>query len=288
MVYAIITDMKLKLVKVKKEAEDTKSFFWEPEKKVNYLPGQFFYFTLPKLKYKLPRAKSPRYSPPPLAGSKSLFTAPPRRSLNENSRGPTRHFTLSSSPTEGEIIRFTTRMRAGSGLKRTLGELKINSEIEGEGPNGTFILDERETGPHVFLAGGIGITPFRSIIKYYLDKNLPIPMHFIYSNGTPGQITFRKELEKWAKGRKNLKVDMTITRPDEGKRNLPAGRTSRQEWEGLTGRIDEEMIKKLVSNLSKPTFWITGPPGFVEAMETVLGRLGITSDKIRSEKFTGY
>ena len=239
--------MKLKLVNVKEKAADTKSFFWETEKKVDYLPGQYFYFTVPDLKY-------------------------------ENHRGPTRHFTLSSSPTEGSVLGFTTRIRDDSGYKQALKELQIGTEIEGAGPNGTFILDEKEPGPHVFLAGGIGITPFRSIIKYHIDKNLPTSMHLIYSNGRPEQITFRRELEDWKLKHSNIKVDMAITHPKEIK----------EEWNGLTGRIDEKMIKKLVGNVSKPTFWITGPPGFVDAMEKVLGRIKITSDKVRSEKFTGY
>ena len=98
--------MKLRLVKKTDEAKGTKSFFWEPEKKINYLPGQYFYFTLPKM-------------------------------TREDPKGNTRHFTLSSSPTEGNLIRHTTRIRE-SGYKKSLDDLKIGSEILGEGPNGTF------------------------------------------------------------------------------------------------------------------------------------------------------
>lgn len=239
--------MKLKLVDKKKEAQGTKSFVFEPEKKVNYLPGQYFYFTLPKLTHKDPR-------------------------------GPTRHFTLSLSPTEGNIIRLTTRMRKDSGYKKTLDELKMGSEIEGEGPNGTFILDEKEKGSHVFLTGGIGITPIRSFIKYNLDKSLKSPLHLIYANSKVGQITFRKDLEGWAEKNDNIKVDMTISRP-EG---------SKKPWKGLTGRIDENLLRKLITDIREPIYWVCGPPGMVDAMEKVLGKLKITSDRIRSEKFTGY
>ncbi|MEK7188269.1 MAG: FAD-dependent oxidoreductase, partial [Patescibacteria group bacterium] len=159
--------MKLKLIKTIDEAKGTKSFFWKPEKQVSWLPGQFFYFTLPKLKYPDPR-------------------------------GTTRHFTISSSPTEGNLLRNTTRIREESGYKRTLNELNVGEIIEGEGPNGTFILDENSSIPQVFLAGGIGITPFRSFIKYNLDKNLQIPMHLIYANSIPEEITFGKELADWS------------------------------------------------------------------------------------------
>jgi len=106
--YANIIFMKLELVDKKIEAQGTKSFFWETQKEIKYLPGQYFYFTLPKLSY-------------------------------PDSRGATRHFSLSSSPTEGKLIRCTTRIRQESGFKKTLDELPIGSEIEGEGPEGSYI-----------------------------------------------------------------------------------------------------------------------------------------------------
>ncbi|MEK7112770.1 MAG: FAD-dependent oxidoreductase [Patescibacteria group bacterium] len=240
--------MKLKLVENKKEAKETKSFFWESEKPVKYLPGQYFYFTLPSLKYPDPR-------------------------------GATRHFTLSSSPTEGNLLRNTTRIRPDSGYKKTLDELEIGATIEGEGPNGEFILDENEKGSHIFLAGGIGITPFRSMIKYAVDKNLNTQIHLIYSNSIPEEITFGGELENWAKSWPNLKLDMAITKPEE---------SSQPSWSGLTGRIDEKLIQKLVSDFNDKVFWVCGPPLMVDAMEQSLGKLGLSAGKLRSEKFTGY
>ena len=243
--------MKLKLVEKKEETKGTKSFFWESEKSVDYIAGQFYYFTLPSLKYPDPR-------------------------------GATRHFTLSSSPTEGNLLRITTRMRQESGYKKTLDELPIGTQIEGEGPNGTFLLDDGDTGPHVFLAGGIGITPFRSMIKYAADKNLNIPIHLIYANSIPEEITFRNELENWAKSWPNLKLDMTVSKPEE----------SKEAWIGSVGRIDELLIKKLIGNwkleIGNSTWWVCGPPLMVEAMEQALGKLGLSAGKLHSEKFTGY
>jgi len=243
--------VKLKLVDIKQEAQGTKSFFWETQKEINYLPGQYFYFTLPKLNY-------------------------------PDSRGATRHFSLSSSPTEGKLIRCTTRIRQESGYKKTLNELSIGSEIEGEGPEGSYILDEKEKGPHVFLAGGIGITPFRSMIKYVFDKNLDIQIHLIYSNSIPEQIAFRKELEDWTRKSDNFKLAMTISKPQE----------SKEKWSGLSGRLDELMIKKLIENwkleIKNLTFWLCGPPPMVDAMEQIMGKLKVSFGQVRSEKFTGY
>jgi ferredoxin-NADP reductase len=243
----MIIDMKLTLVRKLDEAKGTKSFFWEPEKPVNYIAGQYFYFTIPRLKYPDPR-------------------------------GNTRHFTLSSSPSEGNLLRNTTRIRKESGYKRTLNELEIGSLIDGEGPNGTFILDEKEESPQVFLAGGIGITPFRSILKYAFDKKLKTPIQLIFSNSIPEEIAFRKELESLAKYWPNFKLDMTITKPEETK----------EPWNGLIGRIDENLLKRVVPDFPTKTFWVCGPPVMVDAMEATLGKLGLSSGKVLSEKFTGY
>ena len=156
----------------------------------------------------------------------------------------------------------------------------IGAEIEAEGPNGTFVLDESEKGPHVLLAGGIGITPFRSMIKYNLDKNLGTKITLIYSCSIPEEIVFRQELEGYNDLTQSLKLFLTVSQPQ----NTKSG------WTGLTGRIDESMINKIVPDYSSlnPTFWLCGPPPMVEAMEKVLGKINISSGKVRSEKFTGY
>lgn len=239
--------MKLKLIEKRDEAKGTKSFFLQPEKPVTWFAGQYYYFTISDMKY-------------------------------PDSKGNTRHFTISSSPTEGNLIRLTTRIREESGYKKTLDELPLGAEIDGEGPNGTFILDENSSDSNVFIAGGIGITPFRSIIKYVVDKNLLIPIHLIYSNSVPEEITFKKELEEWSTSHPNIKTDLTISHPEE----------SKEPWPGLTGRIDDVLIQKLVSNIEKSIFWVCGPPPMIDAIEQVLGKLKITSDRIHSEKFTGY
>ena len=228
--------MKLTLEKTIKEAKDTGSFVWKAKKSISWLPGQYMYFTLPKLDH-------------------------------PDKRGGTRMFTVSSSPTEGKIM-FTTRLRKESGLKKTLDKLKIGTIIEAEGPSGTYILDEKEKGPHVLIAGGIGITPFRSIIKYHTDKKTDINIHLIYSNQTAESTAFKKDLERWAKENNKFKIDFIMTKS--------------------MGRINEKMLKEMVDLTSQPTFWLCGPPDMVTSMETVIGKLGITADKVRSEKFTGY
>ena len=232
--------MKIKLLEVHDEARGTKSFFWKTEKPVSYLPGQYYYYTIPKLKY-------------------------------PDNRGTTRHFTIASSPTEGPTLQLTTRIREESGFKKTLDELAIGTEIEGEGPNGTFVLDEQDGGPQIFIAGGIGITPFRSIIKYVVDKNLPTPIYLIYSN-SDNDIVFKKEFDKISASHPNIKIRYVITSKE--------------------GHLDELKIQKIFDiwhlEFGIPTWWLCGPPPMIDAMETVLGKLKVASGQIRSEKFTGY
>ncbi len=241
--------MKLKLVEKRDEAVGTKSFFWQPESEIKWTAGQYYHFTIPSLKY-------------------------------PDDRGATRHFTISSSPTEGQMLRLTTKIREESGYKKTLDEIPVGTEVDGDEMEGTFTLDEKDKSPQVFIAGGIGITPFRSIIKYVIDKNLDIPVYLIYSNSVPEEITFKKELEDWSKNYSNIKIVMTVSRPEKS------------PWNGPTGRIDENLIRSqfdiwhLMPDV--PTFWISGPPPMVSAIEEILEKMGISSEKIRSEKFTGY
>ncbi len=231
--------MDFKLIDKKEEAKGTKSFFFEPKEKIDWLPGQYFYITLPKLNH-------------------------------EDPKGNVRHFTNSASPTEGNIMRITTRVREESGFKQTLDELKIGEIVEGRGPNGIFTMDENTTGSHIFLAGGIGITAARSIAKFVIDKNVGITFNLVYSNSIPAEITFRQELESWAKSHPNFKVNFIIT--------------------SIDGRINESLINKLFSKeeIKKSTFWVSGPPAMVTAMEDMLSKMRVLLDSIRTEKFTGY
>ncbi len=233
--------MKLELTQKIKESKGTETFVFKPEKEVEYLPGQFFYITLPRLNY-------------------------------PDSRGATRHFTISSSPTENGVLKVTTRIRDESGYKQTLNKLPIGEIVEGEGPNGTFVLEEDVSTPNVFLAGGIGITPFRSMIKYISDKKLDIPVYLIYSNSNEEDVTFKKELDKISNESGNVKIKHIITSKE--------------------GRLDEIKLKEILKEwgleIGKTNFWIVGPPPMVDAVEAILEGINVSSSSIRTEKFTGY
>ena len=123
-------------------------------------------------------------------------------------KGPIRHFTISSSPTENFIM-FTTRIR-DSPYKKRLSTLEEGTKVKVRGPEGQFVLHEDYSKPAVFLSGGIGVTPFRSMIKYATDKQLPLKIVMFDSNRNSSNILFKKEFDDWANRNKNLKIMYTI------------------------------------------------------------------------------
>lgn len=199
----------------------------------------------------------------------------------EDPRGPQRPFTLSTSPTEKEWIGITVKT-TGSPFKEAL--LKIaeqGGELEGQlrmrGPMGNFILDTDR--PAIMLAGGIGITPFRSMIRYIADKSYNLPVVLIYSNDTPEDIVFRNELDNLAQQSEWLTVCHTITQPADAE----------DSWAGRTGRIDGEYIRKQAAHLKSPVYYVCGPPAMVTAMCGIVNdELRVPKSDLMFEKFTGY
>ena len=199
-------------------------------------------------------------------------------------KGPIRHFTISSSPTENFIM-FSTRIRE-SPYKKRLSTLEEGSRVKVRGPEGQFILHEDYSKPAVFLSGGIGVTPFRSMIKYATDKQLPLKIVMFDSNRNRKNILFNKEFDEWTKINKNLKIIYTISEDEQ----QPSSSTA-NEWRGEYGRIDKAMILKYLDGymLSNSIFYICGPPSMLKAMESLLqDNLEISKERIKVEEFTGY
>ncbi len=192
----------------------------------------------------------------------------------QDPKGNFRDFSLASSPTE-DFLMISSRM-SGSPYKNKLQTLKEGDKINVKGPFGHFFLyPEREA---VMIAGGIGITPFRSMIKYATDKKLPTKITLFYSNRIPEEIAYIEDLEYWEEENNNLKVINTIT-------NL---QDSKESWNGLTGFINEEMIKNNIKDFNNKWFYICGPPAMVDAMFNLLKQIGVREEDIRVEHFTGY
>jgi ferredoxin-NADP reductase len=190
-------------------------------------------------------------------------------------RGNRRHFTISSSPTEEGIVMFTTRMR-GSGFKETLRQAPIGYELTCESPEGEFILQPGETRlRHVFIAGGIGITPYRSILRYSTDMNEPLNILMLYFNRSSEDIIFRRELENIARQMPTFSLVNVLSEPEEG-------------WKGEQGKLDEAILRTWVPDPEGLCFWVSGPPGMVSTCRELLELIGVKEQSIRTDRFMGY
>ena len=200
--------------------------------------------------------------------------------VSSDAKGPIRHFSIASSPTEEDYIQISTRIRDTS-YKQKLASLVEGTEISAWDPRGEFILHEDHFKPAVFLSGGIGVTPFRSMIKFATDKQLPIKIKMFDSNRNEQNILYKDEFERWAMQNKNFKVIYTVTDED----------TANVNWSGERGRIDKSMLGRHLGKdeIDNGVFYICGPPGMLKAMQELLEQdLQIPKDRLKVEAFTGY
>lgn len=226
--------MKLLLKDKKKILENVFTFYFEPEDPINWQAGQFLRYSL--------------QDPKP------------------DERGNNRFFTIASAPFE-KIIQLTTRLDPvkGSTFKKNLVGMKIGDTIEATGPMGSFVLD----GPnkkYVFVAGGIGITPFRSIIKQLDKNNLPIHISLIYSSRDQN-IIFKEDFDQIAKKHPGFRIDY-VTSPRI---------------------IDKKVLKPLANSQNQPDyFYLSGPQPMVKSIEEQLAELRVKKEKIKLDYFPGY
>jgi ferredoxin-NADP reductase len=190
--------------------------------------------------------------------------------------GGMRNFSIASSPDEPDLM-IATRMR-DTAFKRVLKTMPLGTEVRIVGPFGSLTLHQNAARPAVFLAGGIGITPFRSMLWQAAEQKLPHRLSLFYSNGRPEDAAFLEELQELEKENPNYKFIGTMTEM--------AG--SNRVWRGETGFINREMLTKYIGDLAAPIYYIAGPPAMVEAMRQTLSVAGVDSDDIRAEEFAGY
>ncbi len=193
-----------------------------------------------------------------------------------DAEGNIRTFTLANAPYENSLM-FATRMR-DTAFKRVLKTMPIGTEIEIDAPYGSFTLHNNESIPAVFLTGGIGLTPARSII---LQAAHDKPAHKIFlfdSNNRPEDAVFLDELVKAQKKNPNYTFVGTMTQMEKSQRS----------WDGETGFINEAMLVKYIGDITQPIYYVAGPRGMVHAMLEMLLQAGVNDDNIRTEEFSGY
>lgn len=192
-------------------------------------------------------------------------------------RGNRRYFSIASSPTESELLIAARFYPKSSRYKQVMAAMEAGDSIVAAELSGDFVLPSDPTVPLVFVAGGIGIAPFRSMLKYLADSDEKRDIVLLYSNSTADQIVFEDVLTE-AQRKAGLKTVYTLT--DESK--LPKG------WTGETGYIDESMIRRTVPDFDKRVYFISGSPGMVETVKKTLRTCGVRRRNIRSDYFPGY
>jgi ferredoxin-NADP reductase len=192
------------------------------------------------------------------------------------SRRLTHTFSIASSPCEEDLV-VTTRMR-NTVFKQTLSNLPIGSRVQIEGPMGSFILHNNSAKPAVFLAGGIGIAPFLSILTYAAGEELRHSIVLFHANRSLQDAAFLDNLRKLERLNPRFRFVPTFTR-------MPSNNGS---WKGKTGYISSEMLLTEVAITRGPIYYIAGPPTMVAAMRRTLGEVGVDEDDIRTEEFAGY
>jgi ferredoxin-NADP reductase len=194
--------------------------------------------------------------------------------------GPSNELThtlsIASSPSDEELV-VTTRMR-NTLFKQALSTLPIGTGASISAPMGSFTLHNNTARPAVFLAGGIGIAPFLSMLYHATNEKLRHPIFLFYANRYLEDVAFMNTLSKLEQTNPRFRFVPTLTRTS----------SNYQGWKGETGHISAEMLSTQVGVLRGPIYYIAGPPTMVAAARRTLGDVGVDEDDIRTEEFAGY
>jgi len=200
----------------------------------------------------------------------------PKQGVASDSSQARHAFSIVTAPFEDDLI-IATRMR-DSAFKQALGALPVGTEVQVEGPFGTLTLHKNTARAVVFIAGGIGITPFMSILRNAVEQGGPQPLTLIYANRRPEDAAFLAQLQQWERQNPAFRLLATMTQMNH----------SSQAWDGHAKPVDGDFIKSAIEPLPSPVFYVSGPPAMVQAMQATLAAAGIDEDDVRSEEFYGY
>jgi ferredoxin-NADP reductase len=234
-----------KLKDRQKIADHTIAFRFEKPSWFQFTPGQFIDITL---------------------------LNPPQTDTEGNTRG----FSIASALYE-DFIMVATRLR-DTAFKRVLANIDLGSEVRVEGPFGNLRLHNDPSRAAVLLTGGIGITPFRSILLNAAREKLPHRIFLFYANRRPQDAAFLDELQELEKQNPNYKLIACMSEMER----------SEHSWEGERGLIDRQMLARYLKEVALPIYYVTGPPAMVKAMHAMLADAGVDDDNIRIEEFAGY
>ncbi len=245
-IFAYIVGFKYRLVltlvdKIK-IAPNIFEFVFSPNKKFSYIPGQYLEWTLSH--------KDP------------------------DSRGVRRYFTIASSPTEDKVrLGIKIDPEKASSFKKKLLSLEKGNRLFAGQLSGDFVVPKKAAEKLVFIAGGIGVTPFRSIIKFLIDKNEKRDIVLFYSSSSQEEFVYE---------------DIFDTAKELGLKTVYICSHPSKDWKGRVGRIDEKMIKEEVSDFKNRTYYLSGPSSMVDSYKSLIHKMGIKPHRIVTDYFPGY
>jgi ferredoxin-NADP reductase len=230
--FFLVLSMKFTLTATKQETNNIVSFVFAPEQPLRWKAGQFLRYVL--------------------------------NHPNPDDRGIERYFTIASAPHEHHVMLTTHFASRSSSFKKALKILKRGDAIEGHDLEGDFVVDDSKK-TFVFIAGGIGITPFRAILLDLDYHQQPLNVRLLYAN-RENDFPYRKELEALKVRHPKFRIDYVVS----------------------PNRIDENSIPQLVPDIEKPTFYVSGPEPMVESMDEILKKIGVPEERIKNDFFPGY
>lgn len=234
----------LRLVRKVQLSPDVYDFIFAPSRKLAFKPGQYMEWTLGH--------------PDP------------------DTRGNRRYFTLASAPTEENLRLGVKFYPESSSFKQAMLGMDGDAEIVAAHPAGDFVLPRNPKTRCVFIAGGIGITPFRSMLKYLLDRHEARPIVLFYANRTVNDFVYVDVLER---AQRELGIRTLYTVMD--RHNLPAS------WQGRVGYITADAIRKEVPDYAHCVYYISGPLRMIESFQHTLNELHVPQSQIKTDYFAG-
>lgn len=234
--------VRLKLKEVHKVSDRVYNYIFQPDRAFNFLPGQYMEWTLPGIPY--------------------------------DSRGNRRTFTIASSPTESEVLLGIKYYEPASTYKAALMEMKPGDTILASQLAGNFTMHGNAGKKLAFIAGGIGITPFRSMVKYLNDTQRVSDIVLLYVVSDPTEFAYVQELKAAA---------------EFGIRTIPIVSDLSYRGRGVvTAKLNPAVISQLLPDHAERTFYVSGPNAMVDGTRQYLHELGIPRSRIKTDHFSGY
>lgn len=233
----------IKLIKKEEIANGTMAFHFEKPEGFEFRAGQF--------------------------GDLTLINPP-----ETDAEGDIRGFSIAAAPYE-DYLMFATRLR-DTAFKRVIRDLPLGTEVKLDAPYGDYTLHKTETTPAVFIIGGIGVTPVRSMIAQATHDKTAHKITLFHANRTAADAPFKADFEQFASENPNFTfVPIMTDEPSE-------------DWTGERGHVDEDMLKRHIADVNAPIYYLSGPEGMVKAMRQLLVGMNVNEDNIKTEEFAGY